>query len=102
MLYRGHVWPIPNSLWRRLATLDARCDISLVRGEIEAPRWSRVGWKYRRAWTVTIRLRKGGKEIEHSDPYLLIALRLAVDQAERYGWHAEPKGDESFDGWIAD
>lgn len=96
--------PIPPDLWRRLANLDQRCDVSMVRrtewehvgaGGVKA--WSQMppahpNMPTRRAWYVRVELRGGAiHEMVHvTDLALADALEAAVSQAEARAWNRPP------------
>ncbi len=90
--------PIPAELLDRLAALDRRCDISMVRGTYhrsfahKPARWvegpgTPTSLRSRR-WTVVIVLQGGrrGDVVTSVEPALADALLYAVTDAEGRGW----------------
>lgn len=78
--------PIPPELWARLAALDARCEIAMVRNQ---PVRGTPMAGHPRQWLVTIRLYEDVARfhLQRGAPDLATALREAVEEAERRGWH---------------
>lgn len=98
--------PIPADLWRRLARLDARCDITILRQDTNLPGHRHTSGKnYDREWVVKI-LEKGSL---HHGPMTTMggcALRQvlegAVEGAEQMGWHRPGfVGPPTVEQWTA-
>lgn len=77
--------PISAELWERLRRLDRTCTFSLMRMET----WSKGGG-IKRTWRVRICQDETRlfDYVHVERPTLSEALTLAVDEAERRGWHA--------------
>jgi hypothetical protein len=75
---------IPATLWQRLAALDRRCNIGLVRGDWEVPGERR----FVRMWRVTLSERAGPLHtmVRADGASLLQALEMALAEASKRGW----------------
>lgn len=97
--------PIPDELWQRLARLDGRCDVSMVRrteyqqpGAGGVPTWSSMPPQtanppQRRVWYVRVNLIRGEihEMIHVTEQTLAAALEAAVMNAEARGWHRKKR-----------
>lgn len=77
--------PISPELWARLAALDQRCEIVMVRNK---PMANSPEAGHARHWLITIRLYEdlARHSLQRSGLDLATALLDAVNEAERRGW----------------
>lgn len=77
--------PISAELWARLRQFDPQCTINMSRGQP----YARDRQNDRRTWRVTVRHEdaKAWEAVHTEDLSLADALKAAIDEGERRGWH---------------
>jgi hypothetical protein len=97
--------PIPADLWRRLARLDARCDITILRRDANRPGHRHTtGRNYDREWRVEVQekgcVHRGPMTVEGGCS-LRRVLEDAVESAEQNGWHMPGfVGPPTHEEWV--